>query len=245
MFTDDLNPQGAGSSKPGTPHNSHTNPNLDGDAAANTQKGTDVEHGQQAKTGVSECRLRANRENAKKSTGPKTARGKAYSRRNALTHGLTAKALFLSAAGTPIYEDLHRLWESLQGKYGDGDVRTDLLLETVVIEYFRQHKALVYEMECFQNPRGQFGPQGYIPNLQRYRTSSQRALLKCLELLEPQPQAELDAEENEAEDGDEAAHPTLESDNPAEPAPPASAGNSGESRKSRHSNRGSDFDSRG
>jgi len=37
---------------------------------------------------VSERKLQANRENAKKSTGPKTSRGKAYSRKNSLKHGL-------------------------------------------------------------------------------------------------------------------------------------------------------------
>ncbi len=35
-------------------------------------------------------KLNANRQNAKKSTGPKTLRGKAHSRRNALKHGLFA-----------------------------------------------------------------------------------------------------------------------------------------------------------
>lgn len=39
-------------------------------------------------TTVSERKLKANRENAKKSTGPRTSRGKAYSRRNARKHGL-------------------------------------------------------------------------------------------------------------------------------------------------------------
>ena len=39
-------------------------------------------------TTVSERKLKANRENAKKSTGPRTSQGKAYSRRNALKHGL-------------------------------------------------------------------------------------------------------------------------------------------------------------
>src|SRR5262249_51559466 len=37
--------------------------------------------------------IQANRENAKKSTGPRTQRGKAYSRFNSRKHGLTAKTL--------------------------------------------------------------------------------------------------------------------------------------------------------
>jgi len=41
-------------------------------------------------TANSERKLAANRENAKKSTGPKTPTGKAFSRRNALKHGLFA-----------------------------------------------------------------------------------------------------------------------------------------------------------
>jgi hypothetical protein len=43
---------------------------------------------------ISERKQRANRENAKKSTGPRTARGKALSRRNAIKHGLFARDLF-------------------------------------------------------------------------------------------------------------------------------------------------------
>src|SRR4051812_40816467 len=38
---------------------------------------------------ISEKKLRANRENAKKSTGPKTVEGKNISKRNALKHGLS------------------------------------------------------------------------------------------------------------------------------------------------------------
>ena len=42
---------------------------------------------------ISERRLRANRANALRSTGPKTAAGKARSRANAIKHGLSARAL--------------------------------------------------------------------------------------------------------------------------------------------------------
>ncbi len=42
---------------------------------------------------ISERRLRANRANAQRSTGPKTAAGKARSRANAVKHGLSARAL--------------------------------------------------------------------------------------------------------------------------------------------------------
>ena len=64
---------------------------------------------------VSDRKLRANRENAKKSTGPKTLRGKAYSRRNALKHGLFASHLtdFEALSEDPgEYEELiNGLWD--------------------------------------------------------------------------------------------------------------------------------------
>jgi hypothetical protein len=40
---------------------------------------------------ISDRKLRANQENARKSTGPKTAHGKARARRNALKHGMTCE----------------------------------------------------------------------------------------------------------------------------------------------------------
>ena len=42
---------------------------------------------------VSPARLAANRANARKSTGPKTAEGKARSRRNGVTHGLRCESV--------------------------------------------------------------------------------------------------------------------------------------------------------
>lgn len=62
-------------------------------------------------TTVSERKLQANRQNAQKSTGPKTARGKAFSRNNALKHGLfatTLKKLPLRGENPNEYEELFK-----------------------------------------------------------------------------------------------------------------------------------------
>ena len=44
---------------------------------------------------TSEKRLAANRANARRSTGPRTAAGKSKSARNAIVHGLTTRATLL------------------------------------------------------------------------------------------------------------------------------------------------------
>ncbi len=47
---------------------------------------------------ASEAQIRANRENAARSTGPKTDEGKERSRANALKHGLTGGGIVLPEA---------------------------------------------------------------------------------------------------------------------------------------------------
>ena len=59
---------------------------------------------------VSQRQLEANRANAKRSTGPKSASGKARSRLNAVTHGLTARQLVVGAEKP---EDFDALREAL------------------------------------------------------------------------------------------------------------------------------------
>ena len=59
---------------------------------------------------VSQRQLEANRANAKRSTGPKSASGKARSRLNAVTHGLTSRQLVVGAEKP---EDFDALREAL------------------------------------------------------------------------------------------------------------------------------------
>src|SRR5579875_1249820 len=56
--------------------------------------GTEMQPGRSAMTS-SKKRIRANRRNAKRSTGPRTEAGKRKSRMNALKHGLDAQTLIL------------------------------------------------------------------------------------------------------------------------------------------------------
>ncbi len=60
---------------------------------------------------TSEARVRANRENARRSTGPKTPEGKARSRCNALKHGLTGQGVALP---TEDKAEIERRFASLQ-----------------------------------------------------------------------------------------------------------------------------------
>ncbi len=194
-YTEDPKPRGDGSLEHAADTQTTTN-------TSNTPHEVDGLQTQQSKATISEARLRANRENSKKSTGPKTTRGKDYSRRNALKHGLLSKTLLFADSGQPMDEELHLLLESLQEKYGDADIRTHLLLDGLVVEHWRQRQALAIEKSCYRSvPEAQwhFGPQGSLSNLQRYRTASQRAMLKNLELLEELPPSTSEGVEEETE----------------------------------------------
>jgi len=74
---------------------------------------------------VSEKQRIANRRNAKKSTGPKTSRGKKTSSRNATTHGLTAKS-WLNEEESSLYNNL---LEAFHEEYNPKTTTETLLVE--------------------------------------------------------------------------------------------------------------------
>ncbi|MGA7293031.1 MAG: hypothetical protein WBW53_11500 [Terriglobales bacterium] len=122
-----------------------------------------------------------------------------------MKHGLLSKKLLFSDNGQPINPELHQLWENLHDKYDDGDIRTHLLVDGLVIEHWRQTQALIVEVSCYKSlPEAQwhYGPQGTMSKLQRYSTASQRAVLKNLELLDEVPQSDADEGEGETRNGE-------------------------------------------
>ena len=140
---------------------------------------------------VSERKLQANRANAKKSSGPQTPQGKAWSRRNAVTHGLSSKAVLFRSDQTPIDPELQVIWENLQERYAQEEGRTDPeLVHRIVIEWSHQRKAAELEESSFQNAFNDSGAPVSLRKLQRYRTTSHRNLLKDLAQLRALPRRE-------------------------------------------------------
>ena len=78
---------------------------------------------------VSERKLAANRANAKRSTGPRTAAGKAKVARNALAHGLTARAPLLPADDVGAYRRFAR--RMLDELRPDGALQEELAADII------------------------------------------------------------------------------------------------------------------
>jgi hypothetical protein len=160
-------------------------------------KGKTEETARQAKSEnvwtISERKLAANRENAQRSTGPQTLEGKARSRFNAVKHGLLARQIMFNPDGKLLDAGLYELFESLRDKYGRDDVRTELLIEGLVADHWRNRQGLQYEIKYLDPARAYFGPENDILNLQRYTTAKRRSMLKSLELLDKVQPTESDS----------------------------------------------------
>jgi hypothetical protein len=132
---------------------------------------------------VSERKRQANRENSKKSTGPRTASGKRYSSFNAMTHGMLAKQVMYAPDGKLIDENLKRMFDTLREEYSRGDAATELLAELAAVDYWRLHKGLEYERKYLGPKGGDFHPQGAMPVLSRYMVTTRHSFEKSLTAL--------------------------------------------------------------
>jgi hypothetical protein len=101
---------------------------------------------EQCKPAISERKLAANRRNAQRSTGPRTARGKNTSRYNAINHGMLVKAAVIPSG--PAREDTReykRLLEELREQYKPMGLLEDLALQEILVCYCRLARTLRYE----------------------------------------------------------------------------------------------------
>jgi len=144
----------------------------------NSNGGHEFNDGPKGNGVIGEHKLQANRANAKKSTGPRTPQGKAWARRNSVKHGLLSTTLLLRSDHTPAEPELQAVLEGLQQKFGQGDVLTEPLVESVIIELSRQRRVTELEDSYLQdNFDDSKGPVS-LRTLHRYQTSSHGKLLK-------------------------------------------------------------------
>jgi hypothetical protein len=99
---------------------------------------------------VSARKVEANRKNAQRSTGPKTLRGKAYSARNAIKHGLFARQSMDFVAQGEDPQEYDELLGGLRAQYEPIGTAEELEAERLALCWWRLKRAWRYEnaMNC-------------------------------------------------------------------------------------------------
>ncbi len=97
---------------------------------------------------VSEKRLRANRANAARSTGPVTAGGKARVASNAIRHGFLAKQILI---GNESAENFQTLCDMIVRRFEPVDDFEFNLVEELAASYWRLRRSWALETEMFEN----------------------------------------------------------------------------------------------
>jgi hypothetical protein len=97
---------------------------------------------------TSEARIDANRENAKKSTGPRSAAGKAASSRNRLLHGLRANKHILLDGENP--EEFLLLLKDLDNTFRPAGEAEEMLVTRIAADQWRLDRALPLEAGIYR-----------------------------------------------------------------------------------------------
>jgi hypothetical protein len=145
---------------------------------------------------ASDKQMRANRQNARKSTGPKTPEGKAVARLNALKHGLLSQQILLPNEDEA---SLMQLSERLHSQLQPVGELESLLVERIVAAAWRLRRVLVVETGIYEMERSNYmGEENGLgmafirdanganafSKLSRYETTIERGLFKALHELQ-------------------------------------------------------------
>ena len=172
----------------------------------------------------------ANRENAKKSTGPRTPQGKTVSSRNSLVHGMTS-GKFLPPDADP--QEFFQLLDQFRARFQPFDEVEDALVERLVAAEFKMRSVRYMDAGLFHyqaetnpmpeqfNKAGRSNPMAWafhgdsayynsFSKLMRYEGSLQREFsraLRDLSMLQADRRARLAEAESEAKTEAETAAP--------------------------------------
>jgi len=130
---------------------------------------------------VSPRKIEANRQNAQRSTGPKTPEGKAKSGRNSITHGIFAKH-FLNQAEPETVAEIETLAVGIQEHYQPVGMVEEILVQKIVVETARYGRILGVEQQELARANAFFSSA--VDRVGRYAISTSRALLRAIEEIE-------------------------------------------------------------
>jgi hypothetical protein len=97
---------------------------------------------------ATKAQIRANRLNAKKSTGPKTSEGKKVSSQNALRHGLCSRQVVLSLENRVEYD---QLLQDLIQNYKPGNLQEELQVTKIAESWWRYRRAINQDTQLWDN----------------------------------------------------------------------------------------------
>jgi hypothetical protein len=106
---------------------------------------------------TSSKQILANQANAQKSTGPRSAEGKAASARNAFTHGLSASPESLFANAPAVAEEFRAYEETIRKDYGPQVAAIEPLFDRWVFASFQLKRAQAYETRAEMDMANDFG----------------------------------------------------------------------------------------
>ena len=129
---------------------------------------------------TSEARIKANGQNAKKSTGPKTTLGKRNSSRNAIKHGIFSSVVIADSEDQKLYDDLVT---ELCNESAPVGKREQMALEKAVVYLWRERRALNYETrQC--DSREQAGLRQQLGNTIQYEAHLRKGYKEAIQELE-------------------------------------------------------------
>lgn len=145
---------------------------------------------QPKKKPVSPRKLKANQENAKKSTGPKTLIGKARSSRGSLQHGLLANVLFeYSVVRFEEPEEFHKEVDRLRRAYQPVGMAEELEFERIVKCHWRSHRAWRFENGQMRVAQNKIAIKAMYSKITEIMIPEYRALMPLLQAAKKEIQA--------------------------------------------------------
>jgi len=128
----------------------------------------------------SDRRIQANQRNARRSTGPRTAAGKAVSRLNALTHGAFANDLLLPGEDAPAF---HRLEARYLAQFKPATPNETFLVQRMILAAWRLPRIAATESRVLRAQMEKAGNINTIFKLARYQICLERSFYRARKLL--------------------------------------------------------------